>query len=142
MNVVHALELAHRVPFSRLNAVRWTAGLIAAPLWFSAFWRELPHDQQVWALMAAMMAVQAFGITSSALMLLRPRAILIQRVTNWYAVVCSVIIWVIGLGAIAWYGISFVQGALLLVAVATGIFWLGLIWWGLRPIRPAAIEHR
>ncbi len=141
MNFVHTVELAHRVPVSRLNAVRWSVGIVAAVLWFAAFWRDLPRVEQVWSLIAAMLAVQGFGITSSALMLLRPRAILIQRVTNWYAVVCSVIIWVIGLGAIAWYGISFTQAAILLIAVGVGIFWLGLIWWGLRPIHPAARER-
>jgi hypothetical protein len=49
--------------------------------------------------------------------------------------------WVIGVGALISSGISFLHLALLLAAVAIGVMWLVLIYFGLRPIRLGAIER-
>lgn len=131
----------HHCPPPRLNAVRWCVGSIAALLWAAVGFGHLPHDRMLWNLLAALVATQAFGITSSGLLMLRPRHGMVERLTDWYGIVCSVMTWVIGVAAFICNDITWLQALLLVIAVLTGILWLGLIYFGLRPIHLGAIER-
>jgi hypothetical protein len=129
----------HRCPLARLSAVRWTLGMVSSILWLRTGFAELERDEMLWTLLAAMIATQAFGTLSSGMLMLRPRVGIVARLTDWYGIVASVIIWVIALGAAVSIGVSWLQAALLFSAVATGVLWLGMIHFGLRPIRLGAI---
>ena len=131
----------YRCPLTSLSVVRWTVGILSAALWVRVGVADLSHETMLWNLLAAIVTTQFFGTLSSAMLMLRPRVGLLQRVTDWYAIVTSVMTWVIGVGALVSSGISFLHLALLLAAVAIGVMWLVLIYFGLRPIRLGAIER-
>jgi hypothetical protein len=131
----------YRCPLAPLSAVRWTVGIFSAALWARVGFADLTHETTLWTLLAAIITTQFFGTLSSAMLMLRPRVGLLRRVTDWYAIVTSVMTWVIGVGALVSGGISFLHLALLLAAVAIGVMWLVLIYFGLRPIRLGAIER-
>jgi len=118
--------------------VRWTVGIFSAALWVRVGFADLTHEATLWTLLAAIITTQFFGTLSAAMLMLRPRIGLLQRVTDWYAIVTSVMTWVLGVGAIVSSGISFLHLALLLVSVTIGVMWLVLIYFGLRPIRLGA----
>ncbi len=141
MTLSSTIAWTQRISFRRLDALRWTIGVTSAVLWFTAFWGDRNATQQTWALLAGLVTVQSFGILSSALLFMHPKAPLIERVTNWYAVVASTMIWVVGLGAAAWTGLSIFQGVLIFIAVGTGVFWLALVYDGFRPTRPVVRER-
>ncbi len=141
MNLAVSSRFTYRCPVARLNATRWTIGAIAALLWFRVGFVLMPHDEMLWTLLAAVVSTQAFGTTSSGLLMLRPRKGLLGRLTDWYAIVASVMTWVIGVAAVIWNGITWLQGLMLFFSVATGIGWLGLIHFGLFPIHLGAIER-
>ncbi len=141
MNLSVSSRYTYHCPLARLNLVRWMVGCIAAALWLRAGLVHRPHDEMVWTLFAAVVVTQAFGTTSSGMLMLRPRVGIIGRLTDWYAVVSSVMTWVIGVAAVIWNGITLLQAALLLIAIGTGLFWLGLIHFGLQPIHLGAIER-
>jgi hypothetical protein len=122
----------YRCPLAPLSAVRWSVGILSAALWFRVGFADLDHDAMLWNLLGALVTTQFFGTLSSAMLMLRPRIGLLQRVTDWYGIVVSVMAWVLGVGAIVSNGISFLQLALLLAAVAIGVMWLVLIHFGLR----------
>jgi hypothetical protein len=131
----------YRCPLAPLNAVRWTVGGLSALLWLRVGFAELTYDSMMWTLLAAVISAQVFGTLSSAMLMLRMRISLLQRFTDWYAIVTSVMTWVLGVGAIISNGLGFLQLALVLGAVAIGISWLVLIYFGLRPIRLGAIAR-
>jgi hypothetical protein len=131
----------YRCPLAPLSAVRWTVGIFSAALWVRVGFADLTHEAMLWTLLAAIITTQFFGTLSAAMLMLRPRIGLLQRVTDWYAIVTSVMTWVLGVGAIVSSGISFLHLALLLASVAIGVMWLVLIYFGLRPIRLGARER-
>jgi hypothetical protein len=131
----------YRCPLAPLSGVRWTVGIFSAALWFRVWFADLAHETSLWTLLAAIITTQFFGTLSSALLMLRPRVGLLRRFTDWYAIVTSVMTWVIGVGALVSSGISFIHLALLLATVAIGVMWLVLIYFGLRPSRLGAIER-
>jgi len=141
MNLSSASHWTHRCPLSRLSVARWTLGMVSAALWFRVGLAELPHPELTWTMLAALVSTQAFGTTSSAMLMLRPRVGIVGRLTDWYGIVTSVIVWVIGVGAIVSNDITWKQALLLVAAVVTGNCWLGMIHFGLRPIRLGAIER-
>lgn len=122
----------YRCPLAPLSAVRWTIGIFSAALWFRVGFADLSHDALLWTLLAAIISTQFFGTLSAAMLMLRPRVGLLHRVTDWYAIVVSVMTWVLGVAALVSGGISFLHLVLLLVAVAIGVMWLVLIHFGLR----------
>jgi hypothetical protein len=131
----------HRCPLARLNVVRWTVGMTSALLWFRVGFAALDHDATNWTLLAAVVSAQIFGTLSSGILMLRPRSGLLQRFRDWYAIVASVMTWVLGVGAIVMNEITYAQLVLLLAGVTSGLFWLLLVYFGLRPIRLGGTEH-
>lgn len=128
-------------PLAPLSAVRWTVGIISAFLWFRVGFAALDHESMMWTLVAAVISAQFFGTLSSGMLMLRPRHGIVTRLTDWYAIVTSVMTWVIGVGAIVLNDIEWPHALLLLGALAAGVAWIAMIHLGLRPIRLGAIER-
>ncbi len=141
MSIAVSSRFTYRCPLATLNVVRWSIGIASAFMWFRVGFVLMPHDEFRWLLLAAVVSTQAFGTTSSGLLLLRPRRGLLGRLTDWYAIVASTMTWVLGVAAVIWHGISWPQGILLFISVSTGIAWLALIYFGLFPIHLGAIER-
>jgi hypothetical protein len=131
----------HQCPLAPLNTVRWTIGVVAAASWFRVGFTPLDHDTMMWTLVSAVIATQLFGTLSAGMLMLRPRLGIVQRLTDWYAIVASVMTWVLGSGAIVLNGIALAHVFLLLGAVAVGVSWLLMVYFGLRPIHLGAIER-
>lgn len=138
MNLGSTSHFTHLCPLAPLNIVRWTVGMISAVLWFRVGLAPLAQTQMLWTLLAAVVCAQLFGTLSSAMLMLRPRIGLIQRLTDWYAIVASVMTWVLGVAALITNGITALHAVMLLGSVWIGVAWLILIYFGLRPIRPDA----
>lgn len=136
-----ASHLTYRCPLAALNAARWTVGIIAAALWFRVGFADLMHEEMTWNLLAAVISTQIFGTLSSGLLMLRPRSGVIRRVTDWYAIVTSVMTWVLGFAAMLTNGIEWMQIALILGSLLAGATWIAMIHFGLRPIHLGAIER-
>ena len=141
MNLSSTSHFTHLCPLAPLNIVRWTMGMLSSALWFRVGFASLAHSELIWTLLAAVVTGQLFGTLSSAMLMLRRHMCLIQRLTDWYAVVASVMTWVLGVAALITNGITFMHVLLLLGAVAVGIAWLLLIYFGLRPIHLDATER-
>jgi len=141
MNLSSTSHFTHLCPLAPLNLVRWTVGLISFVMWLRVGFASLAHSEMIWNLLVAVITTQLFGTLSSAMLMLRPRLTLIQRVTDWYAIVASVMTWVLGVAALITNGITFLHASLLLGSVGLGVAWLVLIYFGLRPIHLGAIER-
>jgi hypothetical protein len=137
-----ASHFTHRCPLAPLNAVRWTVGVIASVLWFRVGFADLVHDEMTWNLLAAVISTQVFGTICAGILMLRPRTGLLRRVTDWHAIVTSVMTWVLGVAAVLSNGVEWLQIALLLCSLMIGVAWIAMIYFGLRPIHLDAIGRQ
>jgi hypothetical protein len=126
----------HRCPLAPLNSVRWTVGVLSAALWFRVGFADLTHDGMTWTLLAAVISTQLFGTLSSGMLMLRPRVGVLPRLTDWYGIVVSTMTWVLGVAAIISNGIDWIQLLLIVIAVAVGVSWLGMIHAGITAYPP------
>src|SRR3569832_1382458 len=124
-------HFTHRCPLAPLSAVRWTVGIVAATVWFRVGFADLMHEEMTWNLLTAVICTQIFGTLSSGLLMLRPRSGVFRRVTDWYAIVTSVMTWVLGVAAVLANGIEWMQIALLMGSLMAGAAWIALIYFGL-----------
>ena len=141
MNLSSTSHWTHQCPLAPLNTLRWSVGIVSAALWFRVGCASLAHDEMSWTLLSAVVSAQMFGTLSSGILMLRPRLGVIQRITDWYAIVTSVMTWVIGVAATIVNGITLMRALILLGALAIGVAWLLMIYFGLRPIHLGAIER-
>jgi hypothetical protein len=124
---IHVVDLSRLRP-NRWEIARWAAGVVAAGLWSTAALAPpvLPAERRA-LYMLALFAVEAFGALSATLMLISEDAPLVARITDWVAFVASIMVWVIGVAADLWVGMTAGEGLLLALSVAAATSWLALV---------------
>ena len=141
MNLSGTSHFTHLCPLAPLNVVRWTIGMISSALWVRVGFADLSHSEMLWTLLAAVITAQLFGTASAAILMLRPSISFIRRLTDWYAIVASVMTWVLGVAALISNDFTALHVLLLVGSVTIGVMWLILIYFGLRPIRLGVRER-
>jgi len=129
---IHVVDLSRMRP-GRWDRARWAAGAVASALWTTAALSPPGPPAGRRALyMLALIAVEAFGTFSATLMLMSEEGPLVSRITNWVAFVTSIMVWVIGVAADVWIGMTAGEGLLLAFSAAAALSWLSLVAFGAR----------
>lgn len=123
---------------SRLSHIRWGTGIVAFVLWTLASLGSEPGDTRLWLTVTAVLVVELFGAFSTALLITDRDDSLISVVTNWTAVVFSIMAWVVGAAAAAWFGIGTAHIVLLVLSLLACVAWLALLHVQTRSIHPGA----
>lgn len=135
------MALSLHLPFprrSRLSHIRWGTGMVSAVLWAFASLGSEPGDTRLWLTVAAVLVVELFGAFSAALLITDRDDSLISVVTNWTAVVFSIMACVVGAAAAAWFGIGAAHIILLVVSLLACFAWLAFLHLHARSIHPDA----
>lgn len=129
---IHVVDLS-RMSASRWCIVRWAVGAVAAVLWASVALAPpglIAGRRAIY--MLALLAVETFGALSATLMLMDEDSPLVARITDWVAFVASIMVWVIGVAADLWVGMTAGEGVLLALSVAGAASWVALAAFGSR----------
>lgn len=124
---MHTFAISPVPSVSQISAVRWAAGAIAAVLWPALVFSG--SENRLWLVVAALTCVQVFGTGCAAILLLRKELVpLIVVVTDWGGMVASIMIWVIGIGAAALFGVESKHVLVLAGCGVLAFFWMVMLY--------------
>ncbi len=123
---VHVVNVTH-LRGSRWSMIRWCFGLVSLVLWLAASASAPVYTPGRRILfLCALMSVEAFAVMSATLMLLPSEQATLKRITNWLAIIFSIMAWVPGCAAAIWLGLGVPDGAILVASVIASFVWFGL----------------